>query len=177
MKFIILIFAMLFSPHNIEASNRPLNPIWVPLNYAEIINDINPNIDPNKAISIVYSVFQYGIEFNVEPHLILAMLAQESKFESKAISHTKDYSIAQFNVETIKQRKLNKQRLIMDSNYAIFHMVKMLSEIKAIHGKKEVSWYSRYNTSTPSKRKLYEKAVLKYYDKFNFSPIRGVYAK
>jgi hypothetical protein len=153
---------------NTSSASHPMSsPLWVPNNYYVIMKQINPNIEINHALSVVYSVFQYGIKFNVEPHIILAMLAQESKFEMKAESKTQDYSIAQFNIATIKHRGLNKNRLTSDLNYAVYNMAKMLSELKLKHGKKEKTWFSRYNTATPSKRKAYEKQVLKFYNKFN----------
>lgn len=75
-----------------------------------------------------------------------------------------DFGVAQINIQTTKRLKVcaDVSRLKTDIVYNINCACEVLSELKKDHKKKEPHWWTRYNSSNPEKRKMYQSLVERY---------------
>jgi len=76
-----------------------------------------------------------------------------------------DFGISQINYKTAKAFNLELHKLTTDLNYSVEAGARILADFKTRYGKREPSTYwTRYNASSPSKRKVYKERVRKFYD-------------
>ena len=73
-----------------------------------------------------------------------------------------DFGIGQINHKTIKAFNFNKKKLLSDLEYSVNASATVLADFKRSHGKKEVEWWSRYNSGDPAKRQIYKTLVARY---------------
>lgn len=113
---------------------------------------------------------------NVSPKILTAMLMQESSYQISAkglkcgISITTgekdcvvvDYGIGQINHKTIKNFNFDEKKLLSDVEYSIEAAAIVLADFKRMYGKKEVDFWTRYNSSNPTARHAYKKLVARY---------------
>ena len=122
----------------------------------------NPKLPFNQVKLIAYSAQEMGKKYVIDPRLILAILAQESRYSMTAVNHkTKDYSIAQINQGTIKMMGFNKNRLMTDLTYAMDCMGQVLFRFK-LHYPKDRLWWGHYNSGRPDLKKKYVTLVTRY---------------
>jgi hypothetical protein len=115
-------------------------------------------------------------KYKISPKILAAVLMQESSYNvgakgkycgvstitGKRDCIVVDYGIGQINHKTIKNFNFDQNKLLSDVKYSIEAAAIVLSDFKRMYGKREVDYWSRYNTSTPSKRKVYKNLVSRY---------------
>ena len=122
----------------------------------------NPKLSLNQMKLIAYHAQETGKRYVIDPRLILAILAQESRYSMKAVNQqTGDYSIAQINHRTIKMMGFDKKRLMTDLAYAIDCAGQVLYRFKTYYPNDKL-WWGRYNSSRPELKKKYVTLVSKY---------------
>jgi soluble lytic murein transglycosylase-like protein len=79
-------------------------------------------------------------------NLLLSVIMVESRFEYKAINKkSKDFGLMQININNVKKLKLDKTKLLTDTNYNIKHGCKILTWFIAKYGDDGIG---RYNCGT-----------------------------
>lgn len=70
-----------------------------------------------------------------------------------------DFCMMQINDHTIKRYGFDQERLMKDLPYCVNAGVKVLSDLKKRYGKREKTYWSRYNAVNPEKRENYQQLV------------------
>lgn len=70
-----------------------------------------------------------------------------------------DFGIGQIHYSNLFPFSFNVEKLTTDLEYSVEAAFIILSDIKKRYFRDEYYWWSRYNASTPSKRKIYRKGV------------------
>ncbi len=73
-----------------------------------------------------------------------------------------DYGIGQINHKTINTFKFDQDKLLSNLDYSIEAAAIVLSDFKRMYGKKEVDYWSRYNSSNVQARLNYKRRVTRY---------------
>jgi len=176
MRFITLfitIFSIIYFNYitNLNAYN---------IKYINVHNSIvklQPNIDKTFVKKITHDILKYSKQYNLDPHLLIAIINQESKFnmdakncstgfnnKNKKVKVCHDFGLIQLNHTNITNMDINIKKLMTNSSYAINIMAKILFDLKKSYSKKEPqTFWTRYNTNTSYKRYFYQKAVCRYY--------------
>ena len=105
-------------------------------------------------------------QIDIKPSKIKSI---RKKLKNFLVTACVDFGFGQINIKTALKYKecSNIEKLSNDWRYNLNCSCTLLSEIKSNFGKAEPKTYwSRYNTSNPFKRKAYEELVLQYYPKF-----------
>lgn len=138
--------------------------------------------DLSKKLSII--IQKKANKHGVSPNLLSAILMQESRYQVGAVrcngrsshiskrkysdekslrSTCSDFGMSQIHRKTIKAFSFNTSRLVTEKKYSIEAGAIVLSDFKRMYGKKEPKrWWSRYNSSTPMKRRQYERSVKRF---------------
>ncbi len=91
------------------------------------------------------------------------MLMQESAYKVSAQNNrSKDYGIGQINHRTVKRFRLNKTLLLSDISYSVDAAGMVLADFKRMYGKREASYWTRYNSGQDTKREIYKRLVSRY---------------
>lgn len=99
------------------------------------------------------SKYGYGIclsEGKINPEMV----------RSKVCS---DFGIGQIYYKTAKGFGFNLSKLTTDLNYSIEAAAKVLADFKKRYSAKEVYWWTRYNSSSRIKRRIYKELVERYF--------------
>lgn len=126
----------------------------------------NPNLKTSYILKIVQSLKKWSAKTGVEARLMAAIFMQESAYKLSAKGchkHGCDWGISQIYDKTIDTFGFDKDRLITDLDYSIGAGFTVMQEIMVRRQRKEAYWWTRYNSSTPSKRLRYRKLVLRWY--------------
>lgn len=139
--------------------------------YCQIIKN-KPIIDKRHAMKISNIIHKYSRYYQVPAKIYTAILMQESGYNLKAKNCTTglddaykpatvcfDFGMSQINFHTAKYNKFDIPRLTKDLTYSIKSGIIVLKHFKSRYGTKEKKWWSRYNTGTPSLRRVYERKV------------------
>ena len=149
--------------------------------YAQIINN-RSSINKAYAMKLSNIIYKKSKQYNIDSRIFTAMLAQESMYKLtskncttgyktypdktiyKIVKVCSDFGLSQIHYRTAEKYKFDVARLTTDLEYSVDAGMQVLSYFKKRYKKKEPDTYwSYYNTSTPSKRKIYEELVMKYY--------------
>jgi soluble lytic murein transglycosylase-like protein len=130
-----------------------------------IIFNNAPQLSNSQVLQMAALIHKNAIEHRVDPTVLAAILAVESKFNIKAVNKkTGDLGIAQISPKNVKSLRINKARLTRDLNYSIASGASILGWFKANY-KNDKLWYVRYNCGTRKnctktlKSKKYDKVV------------------
>lgn len=124
------------------------------------IKRVRPGIDSQYALKLTKSIYEVSRAFKIDASLLTAIIAQESMFKTEAINlKSRDYGLAQINHKTAKAYNFDTNRLKTDPKYAIWAAGIVLNDF---HKLKEKNYWSRYNSSKPEKRQIYEQLVARY---------------
>jgi len=135
------------------------------------VQHLQPANDLPEAYAIAKAVQTHADASGLDWKLIVAILAQESSllrdpqrcYEGHRCT---DLGIAQINWKTwAEPYALERDRILIDPDYAIGVMAKILTHYRDTYGAKERHWFSRYNSATASYRALYQEKVLAKYAK------------
>ena len=74
-----------------------------------------------------------------------------------------DYGIGQINHKTIKNFNFDQKKLLSDLTYSVEAAAVVLADFKRMYGKKEETYWTRYNASSPTKREVYRVLVARYF--------------
>jgi soluble lytic murein transglycosylase-like protein len=131
--------------------------------YRQVVSN-KPTIELRYAQELSKAIVKASKKYNINPYLYTAILMQESGYSLTAVNKkSADYGISQINHRTITAFKFDKRKLISNLHYAVEAGAIVLSDFKKRHGKKEVHYWTRYNTSHPGKRLIYKNKVLRFY--------------
>lgn len=154
--------AMPKSYHSSEITRNHVNLI------SKMIKIVQPTLKMKDRHRIAYSLYLTTKKYNVDPKLMIAIIATESDFDNSKVSHTGDFSLAQINAEIWNKEferlglsKLNTKRLKKDENYALSKMAEILNILKARHAKKDSKWFARYHSHTQKYKSVYSVKVEK----------------
>ena len=123
--------------------------------YRQILIN-KPGINKIEAKQIAHHISMVYSKYKIPKIIYAAILMQESFYNLKAINTvTSDYCMAQINIKTARAFNFNTKRLLNDLKYCIEAGAIVLSDFQKRHAHKEVTWFTRYNSSNPLKRKQY----------------------
>lgn len=132
--------------------------------YKQVVRN-QPNIDKQYARKLSENIVFYTNKYDLKPNKYTAILMQESGYKLDAYNkRSKDFGLAQININTAKAFKFNIKKLTSDLEYAVEAGAIVLYDFKKRHYKKEKDFYfTRYNSSKPTKRKVYQRKVARFY--------------
>lgn len=105
-------------------------------------------------------IFQASLAYGLNPHLLHAILWQESRLKVEAVNAGGDTGIGQISPAMIKHYGFNPVALRTDVRYSIYASARVLADVKKRWGKKEPKiWWSRYHSSNLVLRWKYHQAV------------------
>jgi hypothetical protein len=160
MKFLILLFLC-----NLAFADNAV--------YKQILTN-RPKIDKIKAKQIAHHISMVYIKYKIPKKVYAAILMEESRYKLGAVNNSSsDYCMAQINIRTIKAFKFDKKRLLTDLEYCIEAGAIVLADFQRMYAHKEATWFTRYNSSNPIKRKSYFNRVYRWMD----SELKAKYAK
>jgi hypothetical protein len=149
-----ILFILLFSTSVIANSQMEV--------YNQILKN-KPSMDKKTAKLISHHIQMVYIKYKIPRRIYTAILMQESKYDLKAFNKkSKDYGISQINEKTIKAFGFDKSRLTTDLKYSIEAGAIVLADFQKRYEKKEATWFTRYNSSNPKKRKEYFRNIHRY---------------
>ena len=133
--------------------------------YKQILIN-NPKIDKRLAKKLSFSLNRFATKYKLDPHRGAAIAMQESGY-TNAITYKNgkffDVGMFQFNVRLIKEKKIDKKRVLNDLDYAVETYFKIMSEKKNLcKSLKEDAWVC-YHSRTKGFREKYKKLVNRYY--------------
>lgn len=113
------------------------------------ILDNSPNLDKNYAYELSNVIYRASKKYNINKHLLSAILMQESSYKLNANNNNLDLGIAQINVNTAKSLKLNNKKLMTDLKYSVEAGASVLKWFQKTYKKREPdTWYCRYNVGS-----------------------------
>ncbi len=111
----------------------------------EKILELKPDIDRVYAIELSQSINKHSIVYNVPSDAMVKLAYIESKFKPDAVNkRTLDYGVFQINIRNIKAYDLDKNRLLIDTNYSVEAGAKVFSYFYHRYGSLEEA-IRRYN--------------------------------
>lgn len=129
------------------------------------ISSLSKKMSDRDSRELARSIYEASKKHHINPKLMVAILMQESSFDQTKVSRTGDISISQINYQVwsrefsrLKKAPLDRFRLSMDRDYAIFRMAEIL-EILSKRQDKDSSWYAVYHSKTPSNKFMYVSKV------------------
>ncbi len=81
------------------------------------------------------------------------------RFEGKVCS---DFGISQIYFKTAKSFKFDINLLLFDLRYSVESGAIVLADFKKRYSHREINWWTRYNSSSKTKRSIYKKLVERY---------------
>lgn len=107
-------------------------------------------VQPAQGQDLKAIVIAAAEKYNVDAVLFVAIVQQESNFETKAYNpKSQDYGLAQINYKTARAYGLNTHRLLHDSKYNAEAGARILADIQNRYGYKEPqTWFCRYNVGS-----------------------------
>jgi len=180
MKYFIIFFAFIFCGFA-GGNNKPSKmPSPTLKTITKLSTLIKATYDEAYLSQLSKLIDQYSAKYKVDPILVVAIFAQESRFDLHAqncqnglsrAGHPAyvctDFGISQISYSNIKKRKLSVKKLTTDLEYSIENGIKILAETKQYQKKEPNTYWTRYNTSNKYYRKLYQQLVCRYYVKGN----------
>jgi hypothetical protein len=132
----------------------------------EQIKKNHPNLEASYTRELASTIHNVSKKYNLKAYKIAAIAMQESSYQLDAVNCYKirgkescDYCMMQINDRTAENFGFDKERLVSDLNYCLEAGAQVLKDFKRMYGKKEVEWWTRYNSSKDEKRELYKTKV------------------
>lgn len=120
----------------------------------------------HRASIVSFYVYHHAHLNNLNPHLLAAILIQESALRLDAQNYaSNDFGIGQINVRTARHFCPDIKRLLTDYNYSIGCAAAVLGDFKKRYAHREKTWWTRYNSSHIIYRKRYKKMVVRHLEK------------
>ncbi len=130
--------------------------------YNQILSN-KPDLDKIKAKKIAHHISMVNIRYKIPKKIYTAILMQESRYKLNAVNKkSNDYCMAQINARTAKAFNFDKKRLLTDLKYCIEAGAIVLADFQKMYAHKENTWFTRYNSSNPKKRKIYFSNISKW---------------
>lgn len=103
-----------------------------------------------EAAQISAQIQRSARKYGLDAHLLAAILAQESGFRRSAVNEgSNDYGLAQINERTIAAYGFDRQRLMVDRQYAIDAGARVLADFKQrFKAREPLTYWCRYNVGT-----------------------------
>lgn len=133
-------------------------------NHFIIYNQIyknNSKLEHAYIYKLADIIIKASKKHNLDPKKFSAILAQECRYKLNCINHkSKDYSIGQINIKTIRAYNLDKTRLLKDLDYSVDSAAMVLADFKKRFAHKEKDWHCRYNVGTAEFNTIKDKCVI-----------------
>lgn len=130
--------------------------------YLQIIKN-KPSISKEKAVKLTKAIQLNSYRYGLPKHTFTAILMQESSYRLSAknckAGVCADYGIGQIYHKTVTHFGMDVKRLTTDLEYSVEAAAIILADFDRMYGHKESDYWTRYNTSKPSLRKLYKERV------------------
>lgn len=166
--FLIFLFLTMTIQASINCAKHPI--------LCQIIGSY-PNINKGYALHLSNIIHKYSKNYKLDSRLFTAILRQESAFKLNAKNcltgiqektHKKikvcfDYGISQINYKTAEAHNFDLKRLTKDLDYSVKAGAIILSDMKRRYGKRELNWWTRYNSSSKTHREIYGKLVKRFF--------------
>lgn len=126
-----------------------------------ISNNSFGNINDSKYKEILIKIDNICKKYpKIHCPVFKAILYQESKFKLDAINKKSlDLGISQINYRTAILYKFTLHKLLNDLEYSIEAGAIVLNDLRKSYGKKEVDYWTRYNSNKPHLREIYKERV------------------
>lgn len=130
--------------------------------YTQITKN-SPQINKTFARQLSIQIISKSDKHKVSSKILTAIMMQESTYKVSAQNvQSKDYGIGQINERTIRNFKLNKKLILTNLEYSVEASAIVLADFKRMYGKREKTYWTRYNSGRPVKREVYRKLVSRY---------------
>lgn len=144
--------------------------------YCKIV-ELKPSVNKSFAMELSNYLYAASRHYGTEPMVSVAIAMQESSLrnidryetvltkDGKYIRGVSDIGVFQFHVNTVKNLKLDPQRLRSDLSYAAWQHVRLLARKQRVCKKKGLAKgaeWSCYHSYTPKYYKTYQKQVKRY---------------
>ena len=130
---------------------------------ARRILEVNPKLQDSYAAEVAAQIHAAAKKHDLKVDKLFAIIAQESKFRVGAVNkRSHDYGIGQINIKNIDALKLDRHRLLTDVAYSVNWSAYMLAHFKRYEKRGDKNWWTRYNSSNPTKRAEYGILVAQY---------------
>lgn len=141
--------------------------------YKQIVTN-KPNINRSFAMTLSNIIHRKAKQYDIKANLMAAVFMQESSYDpvnhgtkcgvdlpdfDEEVCVISDFGLGQIYYKTAKHFCKDIDLLYFDYEYQVDCAFKVMKDFKNRYFKDEYYWWTRYNSSTPSKRKLYRKRV------------------
>lgn len=150
--------------------------------YCHIINN-HPTIKRAYAFELSNAIYKASVKYKLDAKLMSAIFAQESMYSidkkncttglaaqdddtHEKIQVCTDFGIGQIWYKTADSYDFDITKLTTDMEYSVDAAAIVLKDFKNRYHKREQFWWTRYNATTPSKRKKYRELVENYIDAY-----------
>ena len=130
----------------------------------------DPRISEFKAIKLAQAFERVSSKHGINAGKVAAIAMQESAYRLNAKAcftlngrSSCDICMMQINDRTADAFGFDQERLLTDLDYCIEAGVLVLKDFKRMYSKREDSWWTRYNASSPEKREIYQARVARYF--------------
>lgn len=141
---------------------------------SKMIKTIQPNLTLKKSDTLAEKIYANAVDFEVDPKIIIAILATESNFRNNVTSNTGDISMAQINERIwnkefarIGADEIDGHLMKHNESYVIYKMTKILSILKERYQKRDANWYASYHSQTKKLKNIYTSKLNIHFKKMN----------
>lgn len=136
----------------------------------------SPKLNHKRAFHLSNVIFKAAKKHGIPVRIFVGILAQESMYKLSAqgchkglvdgkyavVKVCSDFGIGQIYYRTAKGFGFDIALLTTDLEYSINASATVLADFKKRYSAKEVDYWTRYNASSPVKRRIYKKLVERY---------------
>lgn len=133
---------------------------------------IKPIMSDAEIMKLSNIIYKASRKFDIPANIYTAILRQESTYRLGAkncrlgvdenwneVRTCADFGMSMVNIRTAKSFKFDLQKLSTDLEYSVYCGAEVLADFKKRYFHKEEYWWTRYNASTPYKRRFYQGLV------------------
>lgn len=133
---------------------------------------IKPTLSDDEIMKLSNIIYKASRKFDIPANIYTAILRQESTYKLGAkncrlgvdenwneVKTCADFGMSMVNIRTAKSFDFDLKKLSADLEYSIYCGAEILADFKKLYFHKEEYWWTRYNASTPYKRKFYQGLV------------------
>lgn len=134
----------------------------IPAIHKQIIKN-RPKLNENYVTSLKVAIHKSCIKYKIPCNVYTAILMQESKYILDSFNpDTKDHGISQINEKTAIAFGFDIHKLHTNLEYSVEAGAIVLADFRRMYGKKELDFWTRYNSSRPTQREIYKSLVAQF---------------
>lgn len=170
----LVIVAMLLGWMQVEA--KPISCKTHPI-YCQIKKN-RSSISSVRAMKLSNVIYKTTRKHNVPANIYTAILMQESRYtlsakgchkgivqeglETKVVKICSDFGMSQIYYKTAQAFGFDLTRLTDDLEYSVEAGAIVLADFRKRYSHKEITWWTRYNASSKTKREIYKTLVMRF---------------